>query len=119
MSSPPVRLTIDWVVPLGEIGPITSALHALTVQTRTERGCVECGVATRLGAHTTIHFTEDWATEADLRAHVLSGRFTQLAELVESASAPPRIEFQLPDGIRGLDYAVEVRRNLKRGPVVL
>jgi quinol monooxygenase YgiN len=109
MDSSCVRLSIEWVVPLGETGPITTAVHTLMMLSRAEHGCLTCGVSTRLGTHTTIRYTEDWRSEEDLRAHVLSDRFTRLAGLLENATEPPRIAFQLPGGTRGLDYAIEVR----------
>lgn len=111
MDSRTAGLMIEWTVPLGETGPITTALHSLMVLARAERGCLECGVSTRLGTLSTIRYTEDWATEADLREHVLSHRFTRLAELLETATAAPHIEFRLPGGLRGLEYATEARQS--------
>jgi len=47
--------------------------------------------------------------EQVLRHEIRSDRFTTLATLLESSSRPPVVEFRLPDGTRGLEYAVEVR----------
>jgi hypothetical protein len=52
---------------------------------------------------------EEWKTEEDLVMQLRSTRFAKLAQLLESATERPRIEFSLPGGIRGLDYAEEVR----------
>jgi len=56
-----------------------------------------------------IHYLETWKTEADLRRQLRSDRFASLAELIEHATERPLIEFSLPDGLRGIEYAEEVR----------
>jgi hypothetical protein len=63
-----------------------------------------------MGALVVIQYTETWKTETDLRRQVRSNRFSALAELIEHATEHPDIEFRLPDGARGLEYAEEVRR---------
>jgi hypothetical protein len=63
-----------------------------------------------MGALVLIQYSETWKTETDLRRQVRSNRFSALAELIEHATEHPDIEFRLPDGLRGLEYAEEVRR---------
>jgi quinol monooxygenase YgiN len=58
----------------------------------------------------TVQFVESWESEEGLKRHVRSDRFVTLAGLMESATEAPRVEFALPGGTRGLDYAGEVRR---------
>jgi hypothetical protein len=63
-----------------------------------------------MGALVIIQYSETWKTETDLRRQVRSDRFSVLAELIERATEHPDIEFTLPDGRHGLEYAEEVRR---------
>jgi quinol monooxygenase YgiN len=109
MFSSCVRMTIEWLVPLGQTRPITMALHSLAAETRTTRGCVGCSVATDIGNRGTVRYTEEWLTEEDLRERVRSDTFVQLVTLIEESTQPPRIEFALAHETRGLDYLEEVR----------
>jgi len=105
----PVRMTVQWRVTAQESGPITFALHALMITARGEPGCLSCQLSTELGDDAGLRYTEEWRKEADLKRQLQSDRFTRLAELMERAVDAPRIEFALPEGTRGMDYAVEVR----------
>jgi quinol monooxygenase YgiN len=109
MGPTSVRMTVEWLVPLGETRPITIALHAVAADTRGARGCMGCSVSTDIGKGGVVRYIEDWQTEDDLRHRLRSHTFTQLVTLIEGATQPPRIEFMLPGATRGLDYAEEVR----------
>jgi quinol monooxygenase YgiN len=80
------------------------------LKTRAAPGCAGCSVSTEMGAQVVIQYIENWISETDLRRQVRSDRFSALAELIERATEHPMIEFTLPTGRRGLDYAEEVRR---------
>ena len=112
MLSTCVRMTIEWLVPLGQTRPITMALHSVAADTRATHGCIGCSVATDLGNRGTVRYTEEWLTEADLRQRVRSDSFAQLVTLMENATQAPRIEFTLPHETRGLDYVVEARSSM-------
>jgi quinol monooxygenase YgiN len=103
-------MTMQWFVPPGEMGALNTALHALMVATREQRGCTSCSLSTNLGERAGFHYVEEWKTENDLITQLRSSRFEKLAHLIESATERPRIEFFLPGGTRGLDYAEEVRK---------
>jgi quinol monooxygenase YgiN len=103
-------MTVRWLVRPQESGAITAALHALMVAARAEPGCVSCQLSTDMGERAGLSYVEVWKEERDLRAQLRSTRFAKLAELVERAMERPQVEFALPGGIRGLDYAEEVRR---------
>ena len=81
------------------------------MKTRAEPGCTGCSFSTEMGALVVIQYIETWTTESDLRRQVKSNRFSNLAELIEHATEDPVIEFLLPEGSRGLEYAEEVRRS--------
>ena len=110
MDPASVRMTIEWLVPLGETRPITMALHAVAADTRDVRGCVGCSVLTDIGKSGAVRYVEDWQTEEDLRRRLQSDTFNQVITLIDRASRAPRIEFALPQGPRGLDFVEEVRR---------
>ena len=48
--------------------------------------------------------------EEDLRVRLRSDSFTRLASLIDDATKPPVVEFELPNGKRGLEFAEEIRR---------
>jgi quinol monooxygenase YgiN len=110
MESVPVCMTVRWRVPAGEAQSITATLQSLMLKTRAAPGCAGCSVSTDMGALVMIQYIENWKTETDLRRQVRSDRFSALAELIEHATEHPVIEFTLPGGPRGIDYAEEVRR---------
>ena len=104
-------MTVEWLVPLGQARPITMALHSLSADTRTARGCTGSSVSTALTHGVFVRYVEDWQTEDDLRVHLRSVTFRRLIALIDNAIEPPRIEFTLPGGPRGLDYVAEVQRS--------
>jgi quinol monooxygenase YgiN len=110
MESDPVRMTVQWRVPAGEAQSITAALQALMLQTRAAPGSVGCSLSTQMGAVVVIEYIEKWNSETDLRRQVRSHRFSALAELIEHATETPMVEFTLPGGSRGIEYAEEVRQ---------
>jgi quinol monooxygenase YgiN len=109
----PIRMAVRWTVPVWQTKPITDALQRVMLATRKERGCLACSIATEAGERVTLRYQEDWDTEENLRRQVRSQYFVTLVGLVESAIEPPLVEFTLPTGTRGLDYAEEVRRETK------
>lgn len=106
------RMTAIWSVARGEMGAISAALNSILSDSRAQPGCLSCAFSTEIGARSTFTCVEDWATEKDLISELRSDRFTQLAQLLESALEPPRVEFSLPGGTRGIEYAEEVRGGL-------
>jgi quinol monooxygenase YgiN len=111
MGSSPVVMVVEWNVPPGQAWPVTTALQGVMLSTRRQRGFLGCSLATDVGERVTLHYEESWATQEDLEQQVRSERFAMLARLIESATQPPRVEFALPTGTRGLDYVFELRRN--------
>jgi hypothetical protein len=61
-----------------------------------------------LGQDSTVHYVEDWATEADIRRRVVSERFTSLLAVVEAATKA-EVQFDFVTETRGLEYVFEVR----------
>ena len=104
-------MTARWSVARGEMGAISAALNSLLSESRAQPGCLNCVFSTELGPRAVFTCIEEWASENDLISELRSTRFTQLAQLLESALEPPRVEFALPGGSRGIEYAEVVRRS--------
>ena len=107
MTGPMVRVAVA----LGAQSPraahdLLEALRFLAVGARVEPGCLGCSAW--LDADSTVRYTEEWATEADMRRRVRSDRFTSLLAVVES-SQEPQVHFDFVTTTRGLDYIAEVR----------
>ena len=85
---------------------LVEGLRFQVPDTQLEKGCLGC--STWFGADFTVHYVEDWATEADIRQRVLSDRFASLMAVVEAA-AQAEVQFDFVHETRGLDYVFEVR----------
>lgn len=116
----PVRMTVQWFVLPRESQSIVAALHALMVAARAEPGCLVCQLSTEVNQRVALCYMEEWNEEIDLKRQLCSSRFARLAELMERGTEIPKVEFTLPSGVRGLDYAEEVRLEQggsRNGPV--
>jgi quinol monooxygenase YgiN len=102
-------MALHWRVILEETAAMMSALQTLLVRTRREQGCISCSLSTEIGSHVEIRYVSDWENEDDLQRHVRSTDFSKLAELMERGIESPTIEFALPSGIRGMEYAEKIR----------
>ena len=105
-----VRLTVTLVTSPTGAGLLLDAFRSLMVPTRLEPGCLGCLVWEETDDDTTLHYAEEWATEADMRRRVRSDRFTSLLAVMEAAVAPPQVQFDFVTTTRGLDYVEEVRQ---------
>jgi quinol monooxygenase YgiN len=103
-------MTLKWRVIPAQAAAITSALQTMLIRTRGELGCLGCSLTTEIGSQVDIRLVADWANEDDLQRQIRSKDFSKLAELMESGTEPPTIEFALPSGIHGMGYAERVRR---------
>jgi quinol monooxygenase YgiN len=111
MSFTHARMTIEWLVPIGQTRSITMALHSLASDVRPTAGCVSCSVSTDMANRGVVRYVEEWESEEDLRLRVSADTFAHLIALMEQAAQPPRIEFALARGTRGVEFAEEVRRS--------
>jgi quinol monooxygenase YgiN len=89
---------------------VLEALRALTPPTRLERGCQECTAWT--DRNFTVHYSERWSTETDVRRRVRSPGFISLLAVMECARAPVHIQFDFVTMTRGIDYVEEVRAGI-------
>lgn len=89
---------------------LLDGLRFLMSGTRLEPGCRECSLW--VDPDSTVHYVEEWETEADMRQRVRSSRFTSLLGVIESANVPPRVQFDFVTSTRGLDYVAQVRSDV-------
>ena len=104
-----VRLTVTLIASRTGARALLDAFRCLMAPTRLEPGCLRCLVWEEIEEDTTLHYAEEWATEADMRRRVQSDRFTSLLGVMEAAAEPPRVQFDFVTSTRGLDYVEEVR----------
>jgi quinol monooxygenase YgiN len=102
-----VRLTVMLRPSARGVQDLVEAFRFLMVSTRLEPGCITCSVWTE--PDSSVHYVEEWSTEADMRRRVGSERFTSVLALVESVREPPHVQFDFVLATRGLDYVEEVR----------
>jgi len=89
---------------------LVEGLQFLARTTRLDRGCIGCSAWS--DPDSTVHYVEDWATEADVRQRVLSDLFTSLLTVVESAQ-DAHAQFEFVTETRGLEYVTEVRQQAR------
>lgn len=109
MNDGAVEVRVEWSVLPAQVDAVSTVLHGLLSTIRGEPGCRSCTLASDMGALVTLRLREVWDSEEALRQHLLSARFESLSSLLESAIAPPRVEFVLPTGTRGVEYVRGVR----------
>jgi quinol monooxygenase YgiN len=113
MRTTAARMMLKWRVVPGEAQAITSALQTVMMRTRTERGCTGCSLNAETGSDIEIRYVANWESEPDLQRQIRSSSFSQLAQLLERGIDPPTIEFTVPSGTFGMEYAERIRRQAR------
>ena len=105
-----VRLTVT-LSPSSQryVQDLLDAFRFLMLGTRFQPGCRECSVW--VDPESTVHYIEEFETEADMRQRVRSSKFTSLLGVIESAHQPPCVQFDFVTSTRGLEYVSQVRNN--------
>jgi quinol monooxygenase YgiN len=104
-----VRLTVVLVASARSAPRLEEALRSLMIPTMLQEGCLECSAW--IDPDCTVHYQEDWATEANMRDRVRSDQFTRLLAVIEASERQPRVQFDFVTTTRGLDYVEEVRQS--------
>ena len=102
-----VRLGVHLLPPPRDRQSLKTALRSLMLETRIERGCLGCNLW--CDPNSTVHYFEEWATEADARRRIQSDRFRSLLVLIDTAREPPRIELDFGTRQLGLDSLLALR----------
>jgi quinol monooxygenase YgiN len=105
-----VHLSLALGVPPASIREVSDALRALARRARRDSACASSDVFVSIDNQGRLVLQQDWTAEADLARYVRSDDFTQVLTLIEMATEPPVLEFDLTRQKRGLDYVAEVRR---------
>jgi quinol monooxygenase YgiN len=103
-----VRLSVTLRAQARSVQELVEAFRYLMVSTRLEPGCLSCSVWSE--PDSSVHYVEEWQTEADIRRRVGSERFTSVLALVESVREAPRVQFDFVSTTRGLDFVEEIRQ---------
>lgn len=103
-----VRLTVALSAGSAQgVEDLLEALRFLITGTRLEPGCRGCSAWSE--PDWTVHYLEEWETEADMRRRVRSPRFTSLLAIMESVPDQPQVQFDFVSSTRGIDYVAEIR----------
>jgi quinol monooxygenase YgiN len=102
-----VRLTVVLVASARSAQRLEQALRSLMIPTILKAGCLGCSAW--VDPDWTVHYFEEWATEADMRDRVRSDPFTLLLSVMEASEGPPCVQFDFVTKTRGLDYVEELR----------
>lgn len=104
-----VRLSVVLIGSARTAARLEEALRSLMVPMMLTDGCLDCSAWVE--PDWTVHYLEDWATEAHMRARVRSEVFTRLLSVIEASEEQPRVQFDFVTKTRGLDYIEEIRRS--------
>ena len=105
-----VRLTVTLSASSSQryVQDLLEALRFLMLGVRLQPGCRECSVW--VDSESTVHYIEEFETEADMRQRVYSSTFTSLLGVIESAHQPPCVQFDFVTRTHGFEYVSQVRK---------
>ena len=103
-----VRLSVTLSARSAQSGEeLLAALRFLITATQLEPGCKGCSAWAE--PNSTVHYLEQWESEADMRRRVRSPRFTSLLAVMESAEEQPDVQFDFVSRTRGIEWVAEIR----------
>lgn len=88
---------------------MVQSLAKVMFQARLERGYVDCRLYAETGNPQSLLYVEQWATQQDFEAELLSRRFGTLLAIMETAPQAPELEVRTVSGQQGLEYVRSVR----------
>jgi quinol monooxygenase YgiN len=104
-----VAYTLEIVVQEEKREEIESILRSITGPVGVMEGCLECRVSQDLEERTLLLLREKWATEDLLKKRLRGDDFRKVLAVMDLATEPPRIRFNLTSGERGLEYLTAAR----------
>lgn len=102
-----VRLSVAIPASARNSQELLEAFRFVMRGTRFSEGCVGCSAW--IDPDLTVHYIEEWATEAYVRDRIRSERFTAVLAVLESSKERPSVHFDFVTATRGLDYVAEIR----------
>jgi quinol monooxygenase YgiN len=106
---PVVHLLVRLIAWPSRVGPLIEALHSVMRGVQREDGCSAVHVARDVDADEVVWYWEDWTTLAAYERYLRSDRFDRMLAVLETAAAPPQIEWRMVSETRGLPYVAAVR----------
>ena len=88
---------------------MVQSLAKVMFQARLERGYVDCRLYAETGNPQSLLYVEQWATQQDFEAELLSRRFGTLLAIMETAPQAPELEVRTVSRQQGLEYVRSVR----------
>ena len=88
---------------------VLRTLRVFMGHTTAKAGCVGCWLSEDLTNPEALTISDQWATRADLDAHVRSNEYRMLLAVIDLSMTPPDISFDDLRHIGGLDVMQAVR----------
>ena len=104
-----VQLYLNLACKPGHAVEMVQALRSLSLSAQVGNSAVRCAVYTEVGSPDAVCYTEEWPGPDELQRRVRSAAFLRLLAIIETAAAPPTLEFRFAGEVRGLDYVEELR----------
>lgn len=104
-----VHVTIRLLLSAKKRREALGILRAMTEQTKVEPGCVDCRVTLDFQDERAVTLDEIWASEGDLKRHLRSDRFRTVLLVVEMASHPPEVRFDVIAHSTGIETIENAR----------
>ncbi len=96
-------------LPASRIKEAMAILRPLVEWTKTETGCIDCGLHRDVLQDTVLLFQDRWTDEEGLRRHLSSERYRDLLLVMEMAKEVPEVRFDVISHTSGLE-AIERAR---------
>lgn len=93
----------------GQTTELVQALRSLARPARAAKGFICSRICFDADDASVIQYEERWATREDLNQQVRSSRYSDLLNLMETATVQPTLEFHFVSETRGLDYVATLR----------
>lgn len=106
---PVVQLTVRLTARAGHGHELVQALRSIMRQAVIADGCSDAHIAADVDEANAFWYVETWNSPAATEAQLGTERFAHLLALLETAAAPPVVEFRMIRETRGLEYVAAVR----------
>jgi quinol monooxygenase YgiN len=99
------------LIPLEKQKEVMEILGSITEQIQFEPGCIICRLYRDIKEDRALMLEEIWSSEKDLQRHLGSDKFHTVLLVVEMASEPPEIRFDMISHSTGIETIEKVRAN--------
>jgi quinol monooxygenase YgiN len=109
---PMIRATLKMVLPLEKRQGAMEVLGNVAERSRSEPGCLSCGFYLDPRHEGALVLDQIWSTEEDLHRHLRSEDYRNVLLVVEMASEPPEIRFDVICATTGIETIEQARNGL-------